>query len=295
MKQKILILGGEGFIGNHLYASLNSAQFSVERSTRTIAGAKLSGDIDKALLDKCSKPDLIFHVAGGASVTESVKNPSEDFHKTQPHINALLNKMKTDWNRSKLIFVSSAAVYGSNASESTVVSTTRSPISPYGLHKKMAEDMICFYADMYGLPIKIVRPFSIFGPGLKKQLFWDALQKAQRGEFSYSGSGKQLRDWMYIEDLVSFLHTLALQNWENTPRVFNAGTGKATKVSDAIELILSLANYQQKPSFSQTENNGDPHDLVASESDLHQYFVTPKFSLEQGLTKYISWFNRVAK
>ena len=106
----------------------------------------------------------------------------------------------------------------------------------------MAEDMLCFYADMYGLPIKIIRPFSIYGPGLKSNSL-GCIKKSSARRILVFRSGKQLRDWMYIEDLVSFLHTLALQNWENTPGVFNAGTGKATKVSDAIELILSLANY----------------------------------------------------
>ena len=67
MLQKFLILGGEGFVGTHLYNELNARNYSVKRTVRSNSLSDLSGDINESLLDKCEKPDVIFHVAGGAS------------------------------------------------------------------------------------------------------------------------------------------------------------------------------------------------------------------------------------
>lgn len=296
MLQKFLILGGEGFVGTHLYNELNARNYSVKRTVRSNSLSDLSGDINESLLDKCEKPDVIFHVAGGASVADSIDSPSNDFAKTLPNLNALLNKMKDEWQSSRLIYVSSAAVYGKNASSSTSVSTELAPISPYGFHKKLAEEMLVFYAVTYDLQVKIVRPFSLYGPGLRKQLFWDVLSKAEKGEFRFSGTGAQLRDWMYIEDFVQSLLTLAQCQWRSSEQILNVGTGEPLSISSAISLILSLAGYENNPLFMTSEDRkGDPRDLVAANNELNRELLHSKTPFEDGLKRYISWFKEVDK
>ncbi len=294
MRKNILILGGGGFIGSHLYHRINQQQYQVQRTVRagqSSAADTLTGDIDQILLNHCTKPDVIFHVAGGASVAESIRNPQQDFDKTLPGINALLNKMREDWPDSKLIYLSSAAVYGQNASLQTPASTPLAPMSPYGLHKKMTEDMLRYYASAYQLPIKIVRPFSVYGPRLRKQLFWDVLQKARAGQFTYFGSGMQQRDWLYVDDLADFLLYLSDSGWQQTPQIFNAGSGKPTTVRAAIELTLQLAGYSRQPEFSLHAKAGDPDDLVAAEQELSSFTCLHQTSLPEGLKQYIQWFN----
>ena len=296
MLQKFLVLGGEGFVGLHLYNELKSRGFNVERTVRSELSSPLSGDIDEKLLGNCEEPDVIFHVAGGASVVASISSPSEDFTKTLPNLNTLLNKMKNDWRKSKLIYVSSAAVYGSNASSNTSVSTALKPISPYGFHKKLAEEMLSFYAQTYDLQLKIIRPFSLYGPGLKKQLFWDVLNKARRGNFSFSGTGNQLRDWMYIDDFVRFLLFSSQTQWEQRQRIFNVGTGHPISVSSAITSVLSAAGYDNIPKFIATEDRkGDPCDLVAARVELNTELLNTLTNFDDGLLRYITWFNEVSK
>jgi UDP-glucose 4-epimerase len=294
LRKKILILGGGGFIGSHLYDRIDQQQHQIQRSIRDAQSAAentLSGSIDRALLDQCTKPDVIFHVAGGASVAESIRDPQHDFDKTLPAMNALLNKMREDWPDSKLVYLSSAAVYGKNASLQTQADTRLAPMSPYGLHKQMTEQMLQYYASMYQLQVKIVRPFSVYGPRLKKQLFWDVLQKARSGQFTYFGSGMQQRDWLYVDDLADFLLYLSDHGWLQTPQILNAGSGIPTSVRTAIELTLQLAGYARQPEFSLHAKEGDPDDLVAAKQELSSFGCLHQTSLTEGLQQYIQWFN----
>lgn len=298
MNKKILVLGGGGFIGTHLVAALTKSNHKIEvagHNLESLSGGTiecLPGDLNNHLYQRCTAPDFIFHLAGGASVTSSLQDPHHDFAKTLPHLSALLHKMQTDWPQARLIYLSSAAVYGENASASTSIQCPLKPISPYGLHKQLAEKMIQFYSSRYQLSVQIVRPFSVYGEGLRKQLLWDALNKAQRGEFSYFGSGDQQRDWIYISDLIDFLLSLMTQNVNEQNQLLNAGTGKGITVKQILTMLLKIANYPWPPEFSSIGKPGDPDNLVACSQEQIAYPQLKHTSLQQGLERYITWFKR---
>lgn len=298
MSKKILVLGAGGFIGSHLVAALRNTENKIQVAGNNLvplAGDTiecLSGELNSDLYQKCAKPDLIFHLAGGASVASSLHNPKHDFAKTLPNLSALLDKMQTDWPQARLIYLSSAAVYGENASASTSIQCSLNPISPYGLHKQLAEEMILFYYRRFQLSAQIVRPFSVYGEGLRRQLLWDALKKAQRGEFCYFGSGNQQRDWVYIGDLIDFLLSLMTQNVNKQNQLLNAGTGKGITVKQILTMLLKIAKYPRPPEFSSIGKPGDPDNLVACSQEQIAYPQLKHTSLQQGLERYVAWFKQ---
>lgn len=298
MSKRILVLGGGGFIGTHLVAALSQTQHKIQVAGNNLVPSDngnvdyLSGDLNSQLYQRCATPDLIFHLAGGASVASSLQDPNHDFAKTLPHLSMLLNKMQADWPQARLIYLSSAAVYGENASDSTSIACSLKPMSPYGLHKQLAEEMIQFYTRRYQLASQIVRPFSVYGEGLRKQLLWDALCKAQRGEFSYFGSGEQQRDWIYIHDLIDFLLSLMTQGINEQNQLLNAGTGDGIAIKNILTMLLKTAGYQQAPMFSSIGKPGDPDNLVSCRQEQIAYSQLKHTSLQQGLESYVAWFKQ---
>ena len=118
-------------------------------------------------------PDLVFHLAGGSAVGPSLNAPFEDFMRTTGTTARLLEWLRTHSPRSKLIVASSAAVYGDTHGAPADETRPPSPVSPYGFHKLMMEQLCQEYSQVFGLETAVLRMFSVYGEGLRKQLLWD--------------------------------------------------------------------------------------------------------------------------
>jgi UDP-glucose 4-epimerase len=293
-----LILGAAGFIGSRLvnrlltgneFESLILAGYGVSDHYSTLGITTVDGLVDAKLLDQCPHPDVVFFAAGGASVGISIEEPALDFKLSIPPLVDLLNKLRISWKGTRLVYISSAAVYGESASISTSVHSTLRPLSPYGLHKKLSEELITFDQTRNRLEGIIVRPFSVYGPGLKKQLLWDALNKAELGEYSFFGTGLEMRDWVFVDDLVSLLVDTALYS-ERFPSTLNVGTGTAISVKNILRKLYVANDIGQVPLFIHKDKAGDPCNLTANaieQEAYRSYFNTP---LEQGLKCYVDWY-----
>ena len=99
-------------------------------------------------------------------------------------------------------------MYGNADALPIAESTPINPISPYGVHKQIAEELIRSYAHHFSLSVAIVRFFSLYGPGLRKQLLWDACTKIEKGDFDFYGTGHEVRDWLHVQDAARLLLTL---------------------------------------------------------------------------------------
>lgn len=299
---RALVLGGAGFIGRHLVRQLRVQFPDMELD---VAGDRVSElpeepgvrrwtvSLPDLLQLLPQEPALIYWAIGGASVAASVQDPRHDYRRSVPPLNILLEQLTRTWVQTRLVFISSAAVYGRHGGAATPTSAPLAPISPYGEHKLTSERMIAAF-DPTGTRSHVVRPFSVYGPGLRKQLFWDALEKGRQGEFRFHGAGSELRDWLYVGDLVALLADMADAS-KFFPPLLNAGTGIGRRVAEVLELVHQLGGLPASPEFLGLARAGDPDRLVACPHEqqlLEGYFQTP---LSQGLQRYWDWYRSLKR
>lgn len=272
-----LVTGGTGFIGSAVVKALAARGYA----TRIAGGSSVSDPIDPARLDL--DVDLIVHCAGGSSVGAAVADPEADYAKTVPIYQGILERTK----RATVLFVSSAAVYGRASQVPTPETAPLAPVSPYGMHKQMCEELTHDFGQRGG-SATIVRLFSVYGPGLRKQLLWDACRKARAGERTFAGTGDEQRDWLHIDDTVELLLAAAHAASPDVP-VFNGGSGTGARVADVVAQIYAALGAGS-PVFSGERREGDPDRYIADITRARGLGWSPRVELAQGIRGYVDWF-----
>jgi UDP-glucose 4-epimerase len=241
-------------------------------------------------------PEFVFHLAGGASVGQSTKDPRRDFDLTVSSTVEVLEYLRAHNPAAHLVYISSAAVYGGTDPGVPGAQRARTPVSHYGMHKKIAEDLCSFYAEKYRLRISIVRPFSVYGPGLRKQLLWDALNKADRGNTEFFGTGTEVRDWVYVSDLANLLLEVGLGRLAaSVDAPLDAGTSTGVSVEQILTRLLGLYKPGLAPRFLGAANTGNPDVLVAPNAQPDVKQILSRVSLDEGLQRYVAWYRQAAK
>lgn len=233
--------------------------------------------------------DVIIHCAGSGSVGFSVEHPQQDFHRTLDATVAILEFVRQYTPHSRIVYASSAAVYGATASMPIDESVFLAPISPYGVHKKIAEEMCCSYSQHFSISVTIVRFFSVYGAGLRKQLLWDACLKISNGETTFFGNGKEQRDWLHVNDASSLLYVSGLIG---TPgyNIINGGTGVGVSVKKILEELFRCFDRTVGPSFSGEVRSGDPVNYIANIDVAKKLDWKPNISWRDGVHEYAKWF-----
>jgi len=300
MVKKVLVTGAAGFVGRYVAKEFSKVGAEVVGIGRgKFPDFKAWGvsewheaDISmEALTEFAGKPDIIIHCAGGASVGYSVEYPRQDFCLTVDATSALLDYVRIYSPESRLVYPSSAAVYGQVSSEPIQEISQTSPISPYGIHKLMAENLCKMYADRYGLSISIMRLFSIYGAGLRKQLLWDACNKISENNFSFFGTGKETRDWLHVLDVAKLLLVAADHANQLCP-VMNGGSGVGVSVEKVLRMLMHGLKCQQSPIFSSEAKSGDPDTLISNSTLLRELGWSPCMNLEDGIAAYVEWYQQ---
>jgi len=265
-------------------------RISLDETARAEIGlsAYVCRDISAEGLAACGTPSIIVHCAGGASIGASNLHPALDFTDTVSCFNILLEYCRTNCPDTRLIYISSAAIYGSGYSEPIAEDSDSRPISPYGLHKNLCEQMLQFYGRRDGLKGVCVRPFSVYGPGLRKQLLWDAVRKLSTGQATFSGSGEEQRDWVHIEDVAALL-VLAARHASPVTPICNAATQIGVSVRDILGLLTAVIDPGQKLVFDGIQRDGDPEYLVGSADIAQSWGWTPRVSWRGGISDYVRW------
>lgn len=291
----ILIIGSKGFIGSHCLDHYRSKGHQVFGCDVVVDYA----DAQYFLIDATNADykevfesqvfDACINCSGAASVPESLHHPRRDFELNTLNVFRVLDAIRQFNPGCQFIQLSSAAVYGNPASLPVKEESALQPISPYGWHKSYSEQVCREFVSVYQLKVAILRPFSVFGPGLKKQLFWDVYHKLKSGTaFTLFGTGEETRDFIYIHDLVS-LTELVIQQGSFSGEVYNAANGTAVKIKDAIRLFKALTNYPTEYAFSKQVKAGDPLYWQADISKALAMGYKQQVSMEEGLKDYIRW------
>jgi UDP-glucose 4-epimerase len=278
-----LVTGGAGFIGAAVVRALGG--YAV-----TIAGTSSISDPLTATRIAALEPniDLLVHCAGGSSVGASLADPSADYEKTVPPFMRLLEYVKTRARRARVVLLSSAAVYGNAVEIPTSETSTIAPVSPYGVHKRMCEELCLSSACIDGVSSTILRLFSVYGAGLRKQLLWDACRKARAGDVTFAGTGDEERDWLHVDDAAALIVAAAGQASPDVP-IYNGASGVGIRVRDVVEQICRELGADA-PRFSGKTRAGDPQRYVADITRARALGWAPQIQIERGVSQFVAWF-----
>lgn len=300
------ITGARGFIGRHLarqlaasghrVAGLGHGAWPAAEAAAWGVREWMNGDVSASNLAQMQAafgtPDGIFHFAGGSSVGAAMAHPHEDFKRTVVSTADLLEWLRQHAPQTRLMAVSSAAVYGAGHAAPIAEDARPVPYSPYGAHKLMMEELCRSYAVNFGLKVVLPRLFSVYGPELKKQLLWDLCNKlAVQGAADLGGTGRELRDWTSVGDVAHALEQL-LEHADARVPVINVATGAPVSVQDVAAEVARAWSSEAPPviRFNGMSRAGDPHSLCADVSRLRALGLACATPLMQGIAEYVAWF-----
>lgn len=300
----VLVTGAYGFVGRHVTRALAARGYHVtgighgawdrkEWRAWGIDTWHLADITIESLVTYGGDPEIIFHCAGSGSVAFSIKNPYQDFHRTVSTTHAVLEYIRTARPSAALVLPSSAGVYGAAQSMPIEVDSPLNPVSPYGVHKKIAEELCLCYGRHYGVRAAIVRLFSIYGIGLRKQLLWDACVKLSAQESVFAGTGLETRDWLHIEDAAALMVHAAKHVGTSCP-IANGGAGEATTIATIIGVIAEELGGLGPPQFSGVSRLGDPTHYQANIDQARAWGWEPKRSWNLEVKDYARWFKEGA-
>ncbi len=299
---RLLIIGSEGFIGRNAVSYFLSKDWEVTGcdivytpSGNNYPYIKLDAfSLDYTSTFNQSSYDFCLNAAGSANVGFSFENPELDFNSNVYAVHKMLNAIRLYNPGCKLVNLSSAAVYG-NSDQIPIREDTRlQPLSPYGWHKLMAENLCKEYNQLYNVNNCNLRIFSAYGPHLKKQLFWDLYYKAKADTSLMFGTGEETRDFIFIEDILQVIE-LIVQKGEFCAEVYNVANGQEQRVRTAAELFYARFKPRQKVIFNQQVRLGDPVRWQADIAKIKGLGYQQTVSFEEGITQYVAWLQNDLK
>lgn len=308
MNKTALVVGASGFLGRYLGDALFEKGWNLYGidpkpplepvrwegfNPGTLEGVDLAEFLPDGKLDVC------FFLGGSASVPLSVQNPLHDFQKLLPGLVRVLSYLGRHQPGCRLVLYSSAAVYGNPVRLPVSEKAPVVPVSPYGVHKALAEELIRHYTSLYSIQASILRIFSAYGEGLQKQLFWDVIQKYRhalaRNETAFPmwGTGAESRDFVHAADVARAALAAAEHGGENF-QVVNVASGEETTVADAVKMLLAGADPKIEPVFGGEGRAGDPLNWRADVSLLKSLGWKPSVGMAEGMGRYFEWGRKVS-
>jgi UDP-glucose 4-epimerase len=293
-----LITGANGFLGFSVAEYLVEAGNSVIGLTRQ---ARLPSWFPRleyppspeslAAVIHTEHPECILHAAGTASVGDSWDTPAQDFLDSVVTWQELLEASRRSRLKPKLFFLSSAAVFGDPDHLPVAEDAARRPISPYGFHKLVCEQLAEEYSSLWQIPVIIVRLFSVFGPRQRRLLIWELFEQIRSSAESIrlQGTGLEERDYLAVCDVAKALDLLGKQRLSNGLQTFNVASGKSLRVLDLIEILQQLTG-EQKPVMRGCEvRQGDPMHWRADNRRLRAQLPNWRpGNIEEGLAECLS-------
>lgn len=294
---KVLVTGGAGFIGAHLIRTLLKSGFKVfvldNLSTGKLENIKpeakfYEGDLlDRDLVYQCvsrERPEVVIHLAAQASVPKSLEDPSAD---ASINISGSVNLFEASRQSGarKVIYASTAAVYGSPRYLPLDEQHPVQPISGYGLSKYTVERYLSLYRDLYGLDYTVLRFANVYGPGQSfageggvVAIFLDRIMRGVQPVIH--GDGKQTRDFIHVSDIVAAIFC-ALERGSGA--VLNIATGHPASINRLFQIIKKETGYTGEPGFTLPR----PGDIRESWFDIKraagELEWSPAIRLERGI------------
>lgn len=288
---KVLILGSEGFVGKNLVGGLQdshqilTADVLENGSNKNYTRVDITDyeSVQAAVRDVDVVINLVAHTLV-SSLNEVIIN-------AKINIIGLLNILEAcrENKIEKIIFTSASSMIGEPNVFKVSESHQITPKTAYGITKMTSEHYLRLYNEMHGINYVIFRFFNIYGPYQKNGLIPTLYKRISAGQpITIFGKGDQIRDYVYIEDVIPFFEKVISANTVNN-QIFNIGTGVGTSIMDIVNYFSKILNIKVNIDY-QPSRSGEIGNFVADTSLLFSTFGSvPKTSIEGGLQKTIAW------
>ena len=301
MKSKIVVTGGAGFIGSHISEALSAEGYEVviidnlrTGNVEKLSGIKhtfINGDIRdlNCLCSAFQNVDTVFHLAAALSVPESMEKPVEY---NDINGNGTLNVIKAaqQCGVRRIVFSSSAAVYGDNPELPKIETMTPEPLSPYAVNKLDGE----YYLNLFKsdtLSAVTLRYFNVFGPRQDPDSAYAAAvpifihHALKNQDINIYGDGQQTRDFVFVKDIVG----ANLHSRTAPAGVYNVGNNSTTIIQTLAEKIIALTNSKSKI-INVPERPGEVKHSRASIEKMISTGWQPSHSFDKALEKTIEYY-----
>jgi UDP-glucose 4-epimerase len=254
-KQKILITGGSGFVGSHMVKKfsendnevtifdISEPRFELNEKTNFIKGDIFNIDSLKAIVEK---NNVVVHLIGLADSSAAQKNPQKSFLLNVVSLQNILEAARLAENK-KIVFPSSAAVYGITEELPIKENFHHQPTNIYSWHKVLCEKMIQSYQKNYGINYVILRFFNVYGKG-NEGVIGIFIEKAKKGELIESYGPFQYRDFIYAGDVAEAVYR-AVAYEKSVNRIINIGSGKGIQIREILNMVCEMfpnAKWEEK-------------------------------------------------
>ncbi|EKR74399.1 SDR family oxidoreductase [Leptospira noguchii] len=299
---KALVTGGAGFIGSHLVDLLLENQFEVTVLDNFSTGRAFNLDHVKGKIDlvecdlsvqgdwikKFQSVDYVFHLAALADIVPSIQNPEGYF---QSNVTGTLNVLQASrhYGVKRFVYAASSSCYGIPEVYPTPETSPILPQYPYALTKRMGEELVIHWAQVYKFPALSLRFFNVYGPRSRTSGTYGAVfgvflaQKLAEKPFTVVGDGKQTRDFTYVRDVVEAVFAAAQS--DKVGEIYNVGSGATISVNRIVELLKGEVTYIPK-------RPGEPDSTFADITKIKKDLKwSPKISIETGIGELLKNIN----
>lgn len=295
---KALVTGGAGFIGSHLVEALleigsevvvvdNLSTGRLDNLAPHIESIEfIQDDISRSnFIDhKFDGIDFIFHLAALADIVPSIENPDLYFASNVVGTFNIL-QLARRLNVKKIVYAASSSCYGLPDHFPTNEAAEIRPQYPYALTKRLGEEMVMHWSELYGLNTTSLRFFNVYGERSRTSGSYGAVmgvflaQKLSGVPFTIVGDGSQRRDFTYVKDVVSSV--IAAAQSSDSGKIYNVGSGASVSINHLAELLGGDKVYIPK-------RPGEPDCTFADITKIQKELGwLPKYSLEKGIDRVL--------
>lgn len=273
---KICIFGGNGFIGSNLAKTyINSGhKVFVYSQTKVNKNLNFKNNYKVTYNEKSftkilkKKFDLIYFLSGNSNQETSKNDIYYDLETSFLTFIKFLEASKKIKSKSRVWFASSVVVYGVN-NKPLREDFDLNPVSNYAIVKLLCENICKFYSKNFNLNVGVMRIFSTFGPGLKRQVVFDTIKKIRTlNKFKVIGSGNEKRNFAYIDDQVKSIILLAKKHTKPQGEVFNIASGKTFAIKQILKKLIKISNKNIVYTYTKKRRSFDTKNFIANNTKI---------------------------
>ena len=295
---KVLVTGGAGFIGSHVVDALLEINSDVTVLDNFSTGQRINLDhvknhieliecdlgIEGRWIQHFENVDWVIHLASLADIVPSIQEPKAYF---RSNVDGTFNVLQASQASGvkRFIYAASSSCYGIPDHYPTPETAEIRPQYPYALTKRLGEELVMHWAQVYNLPAISLRFFNVYGPRSRTSGTYGAVlgvflaQKLAGKQLTVVGDGEQTRDFTYVTDLSRAIICAAKS--EHSGQIYNVGSGTKVSVNKLVELIGGdKVHIPKRP--------GEPDCTFADIQKIKRGLGwNPNISIEQGIEEII--------